>query len=166
MGFVNNLKNNIRKEIDAVKYNTQLENDPLVVRNRLDAQRKEISIEKERLLTQKQLEQDKRELQTLKNSTGIRGQITSGLGKLKTHLNDVKERNARLDLKDPLKKSDSSKFDIKGSSSVTESPGMHHRSKGSGSYRPFGSGVMSDSPLQSKKRKRSKDQTIVIKVGR
>ena len=140
MGFATRIKENIKKEINAFKYNRTLENDPDVVRNRLDVERKQIKMQKDALLSKQQLEQDKKELQTLKNSTGIRGKINNGLGALRTHMKNVETRNKsaeKFKLKNPKQERSTSVFEIKGSSGINE---VGSGSKGS--YRPFGSGVL------------------------
>jgi hypothetical protein len=171
MGFANKLKENIKKEINAFKYNRDLENDPDTVRNRLDMEKKQIKIQKEQLLTKQSLEQDKRELQTLKNSTGIRGQIKSGLTGLRSQLDNVKSRNnsaEQFKLRNPKQERSQSVFDIKGSGSqiTANNPrGSSGLNQVGGSYRPFGSGVMDNSrttTTTTKKKLRSK--TIIIKL--
>lgn len=174
MGFATKLKENIKKEINAFKYNRELENDPDVVRNRLDAEKKSIRIQKEQLLTKQSLEQDKRELQTLKNSTGIRGQIKSGLAGLRTHLDSVKAKNnsaERFKLKNPKESRSQSVFEIKGSGSqITASnprgaSGLNDVGGSKGGYRPFGSGVLDNSRMNDKpKKKKSSQKTIIIKI--
>lgn len=175
MGFATKLKDNIKKEINAFKYNRDLESDPDVVRNRLDAEKKQIRVQKEQLLTKQQLEQDKKELQTLKNSTGIRGQIKSGLGSLRGYLDNVKTKNnsaEKFKLRNPKQERSQSVFEIKGSGSqiTANNPrgasGLNQvgGSGSKGSYRPFGSGVLDNSSMTSKPKKKKESKTIIIKL--
>lgn len=170
MGFVTNLKNSIKKEISAYKYNKDLENDPDVVRNRLDAERKQIRMEKEKIFAQKQLERDKAELRELKNNTGIRGQIKSGLGSVRGYLDNVKKKNGsaeRFKLKNPqsniVSGRSSSVFEIKGSGSQIQNTNLRGMHSGSNSsYRPFGSGVLNQE-VRSKPKKKQSKTVIIIK---
>lgn len=174
MGFATKLKENIKKEINAFKYNRELENDPDVVRNRLDAEKKQLRIQKEQLLTKQQLEQDKRELQMLKNQTGVRGKISAGLGSVRSYLDNVKAKNnsaEKFKLKNPKQERSQSVFDIKGSgSSITANnprgaSGLNQVGSGSkGSYRPFGSGVLDQGSGMNKPKKKKQSKTIVIKL--
>lgn len=174
MGFVTNLKNSIKKEISDYKYNRELENDPDVVRNRLDAEKKQIRMEKEKIFVQKQLERDKQELRDLKNSTGLRGQIKSGLGSVRSYLDNVKQKNGsaeKFKLKNPQSSITQGKsaFDIKGSGSqiTANNPrgasGLNQVGV-SKKYNPFGSGVLDNSRMSAKPRKKKESKTIVIKL--
>jgi hypothetical protein len=147
MGFLSNTKQRISKEIADIKYNRQLENDPAVVRSRLDVERANVRKERDNLLSKRQLEQDKKELQQLRNSTGIRGKISSGLSAVRSHLDNVRSRNEgskgrKIRAINPLKQGLSDErigparnngaFDIKGSGSqITSGPnpkGMNDKS--------------------------------------
>jgi hypothetical protein len=92
MSFMTRTKEKLKKEIDAYKYNRQLEKDPDVVRNRLANERANVRAEVTRIKEIKSFEADKKELQDLKNSTGLRGQIKNALGGVRSHLDSVKAR--------------------------------------------------------------------------
>ena len=148
MGMISNIKKNIKQEIMAYKYNRQLENDPAVVHSRLTAERKEIKLQTERLTLQRQMDQDKQELRDLKNSTGFRGKLRSGLGSIRSHLDNVKARNQgsnKMKLKDPSK------------SMINQGVGSKESN-----YKPFGSGMVGQGSVE--KPKKDKKKRIIIEI--
>jgi len=171
MGILNNLKQNLKREINAIKYDRKLMNDPDVVRSRLDAERNEIKIQKQKLINQRQLEMDRDELRSLRNSTGVRGKLKNGLTALRGQLDNVKKRNEASDkfklrsTKNTPRSVGSASGNIPSSSvfELKSTKGIHDSV---GSYKPFGSGgVLGESP-KKKPKKKSSGQTIVIKVGK
>jgi len=161
MGIISRTKEKIRSEIDAYKYNRQLENDPEVVRNRLNTERANVRSQITALKEKKQFESDKRELQTLKNTTGIRGAVSSGLGSLRSHLDSVKKNKSSLRVQDPLKN--------RGSNLGMSGSGMHQVGSGrslvtgdvgSKSSSPFATGGVLGSQ-SVKPRKKSRKQIVI-----
>lgn len=142
MGMMSRLKENFRKEVQAIKMNREIKNDPDLVKSKIDAQRVMIKKEKDRLELKRALENDKKELQSLKNSTGIRGKISSGLKNLKTHTDNVRLRNEQ-----------SSKFKLRDSKQkITGGPMSDEKSRIGG---PMGSSNSTGGPMGDKKKKKS-----------
>lgn len=93
MGLISTLKNKAKAEIQAMKSDREFRNDPAVVHQRLLNEKQNVREEIARVKERQSFEQDKKELQELKNSTGLRGKIRSGLSAIRNHLDSVKARN-------------------------------------------------------------------------
>lgn len=85
-------KEKLKKEINAYKYNKQLENTPEVQRAKLQ---KEVALQRERIAQvreQKQFEKDKAELKSLQRSNSKFGNV---LTQVREHLDNVKKRQGK-----------------------------------------------------------------------
>ena len=87
MGLIADLKAKLRER-----------NSPEVIRDK----REIIRAETERLKEVKSYEQEREDLRKLRNSTGVRGKIVSGLKSVQSNLKAVKARRGNLRVKDPL----------------------------------------------------------------
>ena len=138
--------------INAIKQKIRERNDP-----------EYIKAETYKLQQKVKLEQSRKELQELKNSTGIRGSLRSGLKAVTGHLQDVKVRNKKAN---PTVRKGVARVSQSGNG--MNGPGMHQGGPGSnkGAWEMGrSSGVFGGpEPKVVKHKRKVQGKTIVIRL--
>ena len=99
MSFIQRAKENIKKEIDAYKYNKQLENNPQVVRQRLANERADISKQLVEARERQQFEREKAELKQIQKESSFIGKLGQKLQPIQQHLQNVKQQKQTTNYK-------------------------------------------------------------------
>jgi hypothetical protein len=175
MSFIRQAKDKIKDEYESYKVRRAIGKDPAYLKAEINRM-KEI----------KKGENLQRELKELKNTTGTRGKIVSGLQGVRTYLNDVKVRNNKANgvVKSGVRNSlrEQTNSGIQQSNLGMSGLGMHNNNlKGAGlSNQRFGTGSSlvtgtvgtgqggvfggSQNSTKNMNKKKNSGRTIVIKL--